>query len=82
MKLLNKTTVEAFYEREFRGMIGAYGVTLKMYQDEVERTQEVLRAYDGEIYEYEDNGAIITTRGLCVVDSSGTVLRKRIIARV
>ena len=41
----------------------------------------MLKPYDGEIYEFTDNEHIVEVKGLCIVDSSGTVLKKRILTR-
>jgi hypothetical protein len=78
MKLIAKTTIRAFYERMLVQYITSErGKSIKLDLEKlIDEVETDLRRYDGDIYEYSDMCGEIPRRGLCVVDSSGTIIKK------
>ena len=78
MKILAKITPENYVKRELGGITQ---VTPANINGMIVSIKEWARKHDGEIYEYDDMSFLSGSRGLCIVDSSGTILDKYIMWR-
>lgn len=76
MRIGQKTTVEDFFKKEYGNALSSGKVTKKDYDNGVSLVRFFFNEQDGEIYEYYEEDQHMSSRGLCAVDASGTILAK------